>query len=163
MNAIQVTLLVIVAVEFLSVLELYFMQDRCIFNGIAMFKVCEAARQDPDLFGLVRYLTNWVARQDPDLFGLVRYLTNWVAGMKLIVIGLVAVIVFTAPDQTILLAALTMVITVASFFWRMFPAVRFFDKMGQIEPKGRSNVLGLMVMGLEVFLVASLLIEVFLA
>ena len=28
-------------------LELYFMQDRCIFNGVAMFKVCVLARKDP--------------------------------------------------------------------------------------------------------------------
>jgi hypothetical protein len=142
MSAIQVTLLVIMAVEILSVMELYFMQDRCIFNGVAMFKVCE------------------VARKDPDLFGLVRYLVNWVAGIKLIVIGLVAVIVFTAPEQTILLAAISMVFTIASFFWRMFPMSRFFDEMGQIEPKGRSKMLGAMVVGLEVFLVASILIEV---
>lgn len=145
MSAIQVTLLVIMAVEILSVLELYFMQDRCIFNGVAMFKVCAEARENPDLFGLVRYLVNWVA------------------GIKLIVIGLIAVIVFTAPEQTILLAALSMVITIASFFWRMFPAARFFDEMGQIEPKGRSKMLGAMVIGLEFCLVASIVIEVFLA
>jgi hypothetical protein len=144
MSAIQVTLLVIAVVEVLSVLELYFMQDRCIFNGVAMFKVCVLARKNPDLFGLVRYLVNWVA------------------GIKLIVIGLIVVIVFTAPANTILYVAISMIFTIASFFWRMFPMSRQFDEAGQIEPKGRSKMLGMMVLSLEVFLVASILIEVFL-
>ena len=145
MSAIQVTLLVIASVEVLSVLELYFMQDRCIFNGVAMFKVCVLARKDPDLFGMVRYLVNWVA------------------GVKLIVIGLIVVIVFTAPANTILYAAISMIFTIASFFWRMFPMSRKFDEAGLIEPKGRSKMLGIMVLSLEVFLVASILVEVFLA
>ena len=45
MSAIQVSLVVIMVVEILSVLELYFLQDRCIFNGVAMFKVCVLTRE----------------------------------------------------------------------------------------------------------------------
>lgn len=140
MSAIQVSLIVIMAVEVLSVLELYFLQDRCIFNGVAMFKICVLAREDPDLFGMVRYLVNWIA------------------GVKLIVIGLLGVIVLTAPENTILYAAISLVITIASFFWRMFPAVRKFDDAGLIEPAGRARMLGWMVLGLEATLVASILL-----
>ena len=138
MTAIQVTLLVIMTVEVLSVLELYFMQDRCVFNGVAMFKVCAAARKDPELFGLIRYLVNWVA------------------GVKLIGIGLMGVIVFTAPENLLIYAAVAMVLAIASFFWRMFPMSRQFDDAGMIEPQGRSRMLGWMVVGLEVMLVASI-------
>jgi hypothetical protein len=143
MSAIQVSLVAIMVVEILSVLELYFLQDRCIFNGVAMFKVCVLTRKDPELFGMVRYLVNWIA------------------GVKLIVIGLLGVIVFTSPENTIMYAAISLVITIASFFWRMFPAVRLFDDAGLIEPAGRARVLGWMVFSLELILVASILLEAY--
>jgi hypothetical protein len=143
LDAIQVTFLVIIVIEVLSVLELYFLQDRCIFNGVAMFKVCK------------------IAQQDPELFGMIRYLVNWVAGVKLIVIGLLSVIVFTGEGNTLLYAAVALMISIASFFWRMYPMSRHFDEIGQIEPAGRSRTLGMMVFSLEIFLTASIALSIF--
>jgi len=142
MTALQVSMLVIASIEGLSILELYFMQDRCMFNGAAMFSGWE------------------ISKEVPEVHGMVRYLINWVAGMKLIVVGLLAVLALTAPTQTLLCAGVILVLAIASFFWRMFPIIKNFDDHGFIQPKGRAKVLGMMVAGLEVLLVASVFINV---
>lgn len=140
MSALQVTFLVFASIEGLSILELYFMQDRCMFNGVAMFSGWE------------------ISKEVPEVHGLVRYLVNWVAGMKLIVVGLLVVLALTAPAQTLLMAGIVLVLTVASFFWRMFPIACKFDKHEFIQPKGRAKTMGMMVAGLELVLVASIFI-----
>lgn len=141
MTALQVTLLVFAGIEALSVLELYFLKDRCMFNGIAMFSGWE------------------ISKEVPEVHGMVCYLVNWVAGMKLIVVGLLVVLALTALTQTLLMVGLALFVAVASFFWRMFPLVSKFDAHGFIQPKGRAKTMGLMVAGLEVLLIGAVMIE----
>lgn len=143
MNTLQVTLLVFAGIEILSVLELYFMQDRCMFNGAAMFSGWE------------------ISKEVPEVHGMVRYLVNWVAGMKLIVVGLLVVLAFTAPMQVLVYVGVALILAVASFFWRMFPIACKFDRYGFIQPKGRARVLGAMVGGLELLLIGAVLVEAF--
>ncbi len=143
MTALQVTLLVFALTESLSILELYFMQDRCMFNGVAMFSGWE------------------ISKEVPEVHGMVCYLVNWVAGMKLIVVGLLVVLALTAPTQTLLLVGLALFLAVASFFWRMFPLANKFDQFGFIRPKGRARTMGLMVAGLEMLLLGAVMIEAF--
>ncbi|MEJ2758803.1 MAG: hypothetical protein P8046_10020 [Anaerolineales bacterium] len=141
MTALQVTLLVFAGIEALSVLELYFMQDRCMFNGMALFSGWE------------------ISKEVPEVHGMVCYLINWVAGMKLIVVGLLVILVLMAPTQILLLVGASLFVTVASFFWRMFPLVSKFDANGFIQPAGRAKTMGLMVAGLEVLLIGAVIIE----
>ena len=141
MSAIQVTLLVFVLIEILSIMELYFMQDRCVFNGASVFSGWE------------------ISKEVPEVHGMVRYLVNWVAGMKLIVVGLLSVLVFTAPAQILLYCAIAMVAAISSFFWRLYPQIRKYDQAGLVEPQGRSKKLGIMVLGLELILITSIVIE----
>lgn len=143
MTALQVTLLIFAGIEMLSVLELYFMQDRCMFNGVAMFSGWE------------------ISKEVPEVHGMVCYLTNWVAGMKLIVVGLLVVLALTAPAQVLLAVGVSLVLAVASFFWRMYPLAAKFDTHGFLYPKGRAKTMGLMVAGLEVMLVGAVMIEAF--
>jgi hypothetical protein len=141
MSTIQVALFVMVIVEALSVLELYFLQDTPIFNGVAIFSGWE------------------ISKEVREVHELVRYLVNWVAGMKLIVVGLLLVLALTAPQQTLLYAGIALAAAVASFFWRMFPAICKLDREGCVNPFGRSRVLGWMVFGLELILIASVGID----
>lgn len=141
MNAIQVSLLVFVIIETLNMLELYFMQDNCVFNGICLFSGWEKSKENPEVNGLIRYLLNWLA------------------GMKMMVIGLVLVLIFTAPRQTLFLAAISMVITIGSFYWRMYPIICKADDAGQIKLKGRSRMLGTMVAGLQFSFIITIIIE----
>jgi hypothetical protein len=65
------------------------------------------------------------------------------------------VILFTADEQTLILAGAALALSIASFFWRLFPLIRKMDREEQIEPKRYSAVLGWMIMAfIMVFLVA---------
>jgi hypothetical protein len=142
MNAIQISFLVVLAIEILSVLELYFMQDKAVFNGVSIF-------------------SGWdISKEVPEVHELIRYLIHWVAGVKLIVIGLLLVLALTAPTQTLIYAGVALVLAIGSFFWRMFPTICKHDQAGLIEPHGRSQMLGIMVLGLEAVLIASVMIGV---
>jgi hypothetical protein len=138
MSAIKVCMLVFVVIEILNMLELYFMQDQCKFNGLCIFRGWEKAKEDPDVHELLRYLINWLA------------------GIKMIVIGLVLILVFTAPEKTLLFAAVALIITIGSFFWRMVPMIRRADAAGRIQPAGRSRSLAWMVASLEIGLVLTI-------
>ncbi|MBC8335053.1 MAG: hypothetical protein H8E29_07305 [Anaerolineales bacterium] len=142
MNALQITLLVFALIETLNMLELYFLQDNCKFNGACIFSGWEKSKKDPEVHALMRYLINWLA------------------GVKMIVIGLVLILVFTAPEHTLLLAAIALVITIGSFYLRLYPELRTADKAGQIKSKGHSIRLGYMVAGLELSLIFGIIAQI---
>lgn len=142
MNALQVTLLVFVLIETLSMLELYFLQDKPMFNGVGIFSGWERSKADPEVHMLVRYLVNWLA------------------GVKMIVIGLVLVLVFMVPENTKLLGAIALLITVSSFYWRLKPMLRTADMAGQVTPQGHSRRLSMMVAGLELSLFVAIGMQV---
>ena len=138
MKTLQITLLVFAFIESLNMLELYFMQDNCKFNGACIFSSWEKSKADPEVHALIRYLVNWLA------------------GVKMIVIALVLVLVFTASENTLILAAVALVITIASFYWRLYPMLRTADKAKQLSSRGHSKRLSMMLMGLELGLVVAI-------
>ncbi|MBT3338590.1 MAG: hypothetical protein HN855_14920 [Anaerolineae bacterium] len=114
------------------------MQDNCKFNGACIFSSWEKSKADPEVHALIRYLVNWLA------------------GVKMIVIALVLVLVFTASENTLILAAVALVITIASFYWRLYPMLRTADKAKQLSSRGHSKRLSMMLMGLELGLVVAI-------
>ena len=68
------------------------------------------------------------------------------AGTKLIFILLLIVILFTADGQTLIPTGAALVLSIGSFFWRLFPLIRRMDRDDQIEPKDYSAVLGWMIL-----------------
>jgi len=127
MNLIKIFTVGFLALEVTNVIALYFFPDTKYANSIGVFKAWEKSKKDPEIFDFVKYLVNWVA------------------GTKLIFILLLIVIVFTANDQSMIFTGAALVISIASFFWRLFPMIRKMDKEGQIEPKNYSIVLGRMI------------------
>jgi hypothetical protein len=109
--------------EAVNVAALYFFPDSKYANSVGVFNAWEKSKHDPEMHFFVRYLVNWVA------------------GTKLIFILLLIVILSAADDQTLLLAATALVVSIASFFWRLFPLIRKMDRGGQINPKNYSVVL----------------------
>ncbi|MEE8357705.1 MAG: hypothetical protein V3R33_10395, partial [Anaerolineales bacterium] len=61
------------------------------------------------------------SKQNPEQHNLVRFLVNWVSVTKLIFILLLVVILISADDQSLVLAGTALVISISSFFWRLFP------------------------------------------
>ena len=143
MNAIQVTLLVFVIIESLNMLELYFLKDNPMFNGVGIFSGWEKSKADPEVHALVRYLVNWLA------------------GVKMITISLILVLIFMVPESAALLGAVALVITVSSFYWRLCPMLRAADLVGQVSPRGHAKRLSMMVAGLELSLVFGIVVQMF--
>jgi len=125
--------------EAANVATLYFFPGSKYANGVGVFKAWEKSKSDPEIHNFVKYLVNWVA------------------GTKLIFILLLIVILYVADDQTLIFTSIALVISIATFFWRLFPLIRKMDRDDQIEPKKYSVVLGWMILGLIlVFLLATL-------
>lgn len=86
------------------------------------------------------------SKQDREIHGFVRYLVYWVAGTMLIFILLLIVILFTADEQTLILTSAALVLSIGSFFWRLFLLIRKMDRDDQIEPKRYSDVIGWVIL-----------------
>ncbi len=124
--------LTIIAIGFLilestNVLALYFFPGSKNANAVGVFKAWEKSKNDPEVHDFIKYLVNWVA------------------GTKLIFILLLIVILVIADDRTLLFAGIAMVVSILSFFWRLFPLIRKMDREGLIEPAKYSRTLAWMI------------------
>ena len=138
------TFIVIVIIGFLflestNVVALYFFPDSKLANSVGVFKAWEKSKGDPEIHNFVKYLVNWVA------------------GTKLIFIALLIVILLTADEQALLLTGAALTISIAVFFWRLFPLVRQMDRDDQLAPKNYSSVLGWMILGMIIIFSAAVL------
>jgi hypothetical protein len=124
---IKIAIVAFILLETTNVIALYFFPDSKLANSIGIFDAWEKTKSDPEIHNFARYLVNWVA------------------GTKLIFIMLLIVILFTGSDQTLIFTAVALVISIASFFWRLFPSIRKMDRDNQIDPKRYSTVLGIMI------------------
>ena len=137
MNMITIVTIGFLILEATNVAALYFFPGSKYANSVGIFTAWEKSKHDPEIHNFVKYLVNWVA------------------GTKLIFILLLIVILYTADDQTLVLTSTALVISIASFFWRLFPLIRKMDREDQIEPKKYSAVLGWMILAfILIFLIA---------
>ena len=128
MNLVAIAIIAFIALEAANVAALYFFPGSKYANAVGIFKAWEKSKQDPEIHDLVKYLVYWVA------------------GTKLIFILLLIVILVTADEDTLILTGAALVLSIASFFWRLFPLIRKMDREDQIEPKNYSAVLGWMIL-----------------
>ncbi len=126
--------------ELSNVLMLYFMPGSKKGNGIGVFNAFEKSKSDPELHALVKYLINWVA------------------GTKLIFILLLGVIIAVGSALTKICSAGALILSIATFYWRLYPAIKAMDEKGQITPKGYSRTLGLMIGGFLLMFAAALVL-----
>ncbi len=137
MSFLKIVIIGFLVLETTNVVTLYFFPGSKYANGVGIFNAWEKSKSDPEIHNFVKYLVNWVA------------------GTKLIFILLLIVIIYAADAQTQTFTAIALVISIASFFWRLFPLIRKMDAEGQITPKNYSTVLGWMILVfILVFLVA---------
>lgn len=138
------TFIVIVIIGFLflestNVVALYFFPDSKLANSVGVFKAWEKSKGDPEIHNFVKYLVNWVA------------------GTKLIFIALLIVILLTADEQALLLTGAALTISIAVFFWRLYPLVRKMDHDDQLAPNNYSSLLGWMILGMIIIFSAAVL------
>jgi hypothetical protein len=127
-------------IESANVIALYFFPESKFANAVGVFNAWEKSKSDPEIHNFVKYLVNWIA------------------GTKLIFIMLSIVILVTANYQTLILTGIVLVISIASFFWRLFPLIRKMDRGGQITPRNYSTILGWMISAfILIFLVGAII------
>ena len=141
LNALIIVIIGFVIMESANVISLYFLPGSKFANGIGVFKAWEKSKQDPEVHDLVKYLVYWVA------------------GTKVISILLLVVILLTAQGKSLIFAGAAMVVSIATFFWRLFPLIRKMDRSNQIEPKNYSATLGWMILGFILVFLAAVLIS----
>ena len=122
-----VAISVFLVLESLNIAVLYFQPGSRLGNGVGIFNAFERSKADPELHALVRYLVNWVA------------------GTKLIFVALLVVILVTGSAATKAGAVAALILSILSFFWRLFPALARKDREGQLTPRGYSRTLGIMI------------------
>jgi hypothetical protein len=127
MDILTAAILVFAAIETLNIGILYFRPGTRLGNGMGVFNAYRTSVADPATHDLVRYLVDWVA------------------GTKLIFVALLAVILLTGSQTTKAYAVVALILSILSFFWRLFPAIVRLDRSDQITPKGYSRTLGIMI------------------
>jgi Mn2+/Fe2+ NRAMP family transporter len=127
MNMITTVTIGFLILEVANVITLYFFPESKYANGVGVFKAWEKSIANPEIHNFIKYLVYWVA------------------GTKLIFILLLVIILLTGNHQTLLFSSIALAISVASFFWRLFPLIRQMDRDGQIDPKNYSTVLAWMI------------------
>jgi hypothetical protein len=139
MSIITIAIIAFVVLEATNVVALYFFPGSKYTNSVGVFNAWEKSKQDPEIHDFVKYLVNWVA------------------GTKLIFILLLLVILYMADEQTLILTGVALAISIASFFWRLFPLIRKMDRNNQINPRNYSAVLGWMILAFILAFLAAIL------
>lgn len=143
MNLLQIGISIFVFIEILNVMMLYFMPESKMGNGVGVFN---------DYLKL---------KDDKEVNDFVGYLINWVAGAKLIFIMIGIVVVIFGNYSTQLFTVLALIISILSFYWRLFPTIKKLDKKGKISPKGYFKTLNYMILsfviGFTIILIVSII------
>lgn len=113
-----------IILELSNVLALYFAPGSKKANAVGVFSAWEKSKQDPEIHEFVKYLVYWVA------------------GVKIIFLALLGLIIVYGDQNLQRLSLLALLFTTATFFWRLFPMIRKMDRLGQIEPKRYSLIVG---------------------
>ena len=128
-DILSVAILAFVVLETLNVLLLYFAPESKKGNGVGVFRAFKKSKDDPEIHTFVVYLVDWIA------------------GSKLIFISLLLVIAFVGNSATKILSIVALIPSILTFYWRLFPAIKKLDSENQMDPKGYSRTLAIMIAG----------------
>ena len=141
MSLLTIITIAFMVLEFSNVLALYGKPDFKYANAVGMFKAWDMSKEDPDMHDFVKYLVNWVA------------------GTKLIFIFLLAVILIFGDDKTQTYAMLALILSILTFYWKLYPLIKKMDKNNQIDPKNYSKTLGLMILAFVLTISAAFIVS----
>lgn len=127
MNILQIGIMIFTIIEIGNIMLLYFMPESRMGNGVGVFNAWEESKENPKFHELATYLVNWVA------------------GAKLIFIMMAIVVIIFGNHLTQLFTVVALILSILSFYWRLYPAIIKMDKKGEITPKGYSKTLGIMI------------------
>jgi hypothetical protein len=127
MTLLDIALIIFVVLETLNVVLLYTMPGSTMGNAVGVFKA----------FGKTR--------EDPRVAVFVDYLVNWVAGTKLIFIVLIIGVLIVRSPEMKEYSGIALVFSIMTFYIKLYPALKRMDKDGQLDPRGYSRTLAIMI------------------
>ena len=127
MNLVEMALLVFVIIESLNIATLYFNPGLPYGNGMGVFKAWANSIENPNFRDFTKYLVNWVA------------------GTKLIFVGLICAILIFGDANLQAWTLIVLVISIFTFYWRLYPLMKKMDDEDQLNQKGYSKTLGIMI------------------
>lgn len=127
---IKIAIIAFIILETGNIMMMYFLPDSKMGNGIGVFKAWEKSKTDPEIHNFTKYMVNWVA------------------GTKVIFILLLIVFLVWGDDKTLPFVGVAMTLSIATFFFRLFPIMKDMDQKGQVDPKGYSKTLRWMILGM---------------
>lgn len=140
MNVLSIVLILFSILETLNVILLYKLPGTTKGNAVGVFKAYEKTRHDPEIRAFVDYLINWVA------------------GTKLIFIVLIIGVIITGPDETKVFSVIALIFSILTFFSRLYPSLKKMDREDQLETKGYSRTLAIMIGGFVLVFAVSLVV-----
>ena len=141
MDILSLAILIFIIMESANVAILYFRPGSRIGNGVGVFNAFHNSE-----------------REEQKLFA--SYLVNWVAGVKLIFLVLLVVVLLAGNETVRVGAVVSMILSIATYFWRLHPTIKKLDAMGCITPKGYSKALGWMITGFMVMFTLALILHI---
>lgn len=127
MNLISIVISAFIILEIFNVLILYFAPESKKGNGLGIFKAYEKSKEIPEVHALIKYLASWVA------------------GTKLIFIALLMLILIKGDVSLQRLSLLALILSISTFYWKLFPLIKKMDSNNQLDPKGYSKTLVIMI------------------
>ena len=127
---IKIAIIAFIILETGNIMMMYFLPDSKMGNGVGVFKAWEKSKTDPEIHNFTKYMVNWVA------------------GTKVIFILLLIVFLVWGDDKTLPFVGVAMTLSIATFFFRLFPIMKDMDQKGQVDPKGYSKTLRWMILGM---------------
>lgn len=127
MTLIIIVLSLFIILETLNIILLYFKPESTKGNAMGFFIAWEASKKDPAVHALMKYLVYWVA------------------GTKLIFIGLLVAILIVGDANMQLVSVGVLIVSISSFYWKLFPLIKQMDISNQLTQKGYSKTLGVMI------------------
>ncbi|MCP4760958.1 MAG: hypothetical protein GY870_04190 [archaeon] len=127
MSLLIIITIIFMILELTNVFTLYFKPGLKVNNAVGVFYAWEKSKEYPEIHNLVRYLVYWVA------------------GTKLIFISLLIVILIFGDAITQTYAMVGLLVSIMTFYWKLYPLIHKMDKEDQINPKNYSKVLLLMI------------------
>lgn len=127
MDFLSIAIILFMILETSNVIILYLKPDFKYGNSIGVFDAWEKSKENEEVHEFIKYLIYWVA------------------GTKLIFITLLFVIVLFGSPMLKVLSVFVLILSILSFYWRLYPIIKRLDNDGHITPKGYSKTLGLMI------------------
>ncbi len=127
---IKIAIIAFIVLETGNIMILYFLPDSKMGNAVGVFKAWEKTKIDPEIHNFSKYMVNWVA------------------GTKVIFILLLIVFLVLGDEKTLPYVGIAMTLSIATFFFRLFPIIKEMDQEGQMDPKNYSNTLKWMILGM---------------